>query len=111
MREFFLWWRRERRKYRENIKLMMFVSLVPRGVLSLETDLGVPKSTALKHNLFPQSITFGFEKQGKSDYRKEIAFLQSFLTFVTLKHDQDKPGGVLKQTVISPLCCAHLGAK
>lgn len=45
----------------------------------------LPKSTASKCNLFPQPITFVFEKQGMSDYRKETAFLQSFLTFVTLQ--------------------------
>lgn len=43
----------------------------------------LPKSMATKYYLFPQSITVTFEKQGKSDYRKEMVFLQSFLTFVT----------------------------
>lgn len=43
----------------------------------------LPKSTARKYYLFPQSITVIFEKQGKTDYRKEMAVLQSSLMFVT----------------------------
>lgn len=43
----------------------------------------LPKSTATKYYLFPQSMTVTFERQGKSDYRKEMVFLQSLLEFVT----------------------------
>lgn len=42
----------------------------------------LPKSMATKYYLFPQSIIVIFEKQGKSDYSKEMVFLQPFLTFV-----------------------------
>lgn len=35
----------------------------------------LPKGTATKYYLFPQSMTVIFEMQGKSDYRKEMVFL------------------------------------
>jgi len=63
---------------------MMSVTLVPQRVLSLDmSESKLPESMATKYYLFLPSITVIFEKQGKSDYRKEVVFLQSFLMFVT----------------------------
>lgn len=106
-------WETKRRKWRENTRLMMSVSLVPQGVLSLETCLGVDyQKVQQESTIYSLSLLQLFlRSRERQTTERKWSFYSPPWCLWHHKHNQDKLWSVFKQIDSSLLYCTHPWAK